>query len=75
MIEYRFYFLDQAGRLASLQFHQCVDNLGAIRLAQSLCNGRDAEVWEAEMLIARLKKSETALAEDRQASPPARIYG
>jgi hypothetical protein len=64
MQSYKFYLLDERGRIApSARHHVCADDLAALRKAQQLCGDTAIEIWHDNRRVAVVKKGNEALNE------------
>jgi len=55
MHEYRFFLIDQNGRIAGpATILECLDDRAAVAQAQQHLNGRAVEVWNGARMVVRL---------------------
>ena len=53
MLDYRLYFLDEAGHIRGVVELECADDAEAISRAQTYADGRTMELWRRERWIRR----------------------
>jgi hypothetical protein len=53
MLDYRLYFLDEAGHIQAVVELNCAGDAEAIRRAQTYADGRAMELWRRERWIRR----------------------
>lgn len=58
MVYYRFYFLDESGRIARHIEQSCDDDLAALKMAGSMAGECAIEVWADNRQIAHLNQGD-----------------
>jgi hypothetical protein len=69
MLDYRLYFLDDAGHIQGVVEFDCADDAEAVALAQTYADGRPMELWRRDRWVRRLPGDERRSGTDPRELP------
>lgn len=61
MTNYRFCYLDGAGRIVNREERECVGELGALEYARALSPYQAIEIWDGTYRVAHIRKGDDPL--------------